>query len=77
MLKLVMKLFLASTCVVKSQNRSFTSLVEAKSEQMIFQNGFNSTSKAAPPVKLEPEPFLEEPELSQTGPTCWMPLVNN
>jgi len=51
----------------------FTS-VEAKLEwrsrfaKYFFQNGFSSTSKAALPVKLELEPFLEELEPSQTGP---------
>jgi len=35
----------------------------------IFQNGFSFTSKATPAMKLEPKPFLEEPEPSQTGPS--------
>jgi hypothetical protein len=34
----------------------------------VFQNGFGSIRKAAPPEEPEPEPFLEEPEPCQTGP---------
>jgi hypothetical protein len=35
----------------------------------IFQNGFSSIRKAAPPKELEPEQFLEEPEPYQTCPS--------
>jgi len=34
----------------------------------VFQNSFSSTREVAPPEKLEPKPFLEESELSQTNP---------
>jgi hypothetical protein len=34
----------------------------------LFQNGFSSIKKAAPPEEPEPETFLEESEPCQTGP---------
>jgi hypothetical protein len=43
-----------------------------------FLKRLNSTRRATPPEKPEPEPFLEEPEPCQTGPICtqlW--LVSN
>ena len=70
-----MKLFSAFTGVVKSQNRGFHWRGEAGMKklfcQILFQNNFGSTSKAAPTVKLEPEPFLKEAESFQIGPHSW------
>jgi hypothetical protein len=33
----------------------------------VFENGFSSIRKAAPPEEQEPEPFLKEPEPCQTS----------
>jgi hypothetical protein len=50
----------------KGQFRHFTTSIQQVKLLNVFENGFSSIRKAAPPKEPEPEPFLKESEPCQT-----------